>query len=269
MKGAIRSITLIVSLASLAAAGQKEAPKAKAITNSIGMKMVWIEPGRFMMGSGPDEKGSEEDESPQHKVTLTKGFYIGATEVTQQQWEKLMGPGRWVGNRNIARGEKLPAIMMTWAEANSFCRKLGEKEGRRYRLPTEAEWEYACRAETTTWFYWGNEFDERYAWSNRNSERSMHEVGGKLPNAWGLFDMGGNVWEWCSDWHEPHSADELTDPNGPPEGEKKVIRSGSYSNHPYDCRSAERGCVTPEARGGSIGLRIVMEGEPPEKAASP
>jgi formylglycine-generating enzyme required for sulfatase activity len=173
-----------------------------------------------------------------------------------------------VGNRNIAQGEKFPAVMMTWAEANSFCEKLSDKEGRTYRLPTEAEWEYACRAKTTTWFYWGNDFDERYAWSNRNSERGMHEVGGKLPNAWGLYDVGGNVWEWCSDWHEPHSASELTDPKGPPKGERKIIRSGSYSHHPFDCRSAERGCCPPEARSGGIGMRVVLEGKPPRKATS-
>ena len=235
----------------------------KTFTNSIGMKLVWIPAGSFIMGSSQAEKGREDDESPQHKVVLTRGFYLGETEVTQHQWEKLMGPGPWVGNRNIAKGENMPAVMMTWAEAILFCEKLAIKEGRRYRLPSEAEWEYACRANTCTWFYWGDDFDERYAWSSKNSERSMHKVGTRLPNAWGLFDMGGNVWEWCSDWHGNYPTDEVTDPNGTPAGEKRVIRSGSYSNSMWDCRSAERGCVLPKTRSGNIGLRVVMQGEPP------
>ena len=235
----------------------------KSFTNSIGMKLVWIPAGDFIMGSGQAEKGREDDESPQHKVVLTRGFYLGETEVTQHQWEKLMGPGPWAGNRNIAKGENMPAVMMTWAEAVLFCEKLAKKEGRRYRLPSEAEWEYACRANTRTWFYWGDDFDERYAWSSKNSKRSMHKVGTRLPNAWGLFDMGGNVWEWCSDWHGDYPTGEVTNPKGTTSGEKRVIRSGSYSNSPWDCRSAERGCVPPETRGGSIGLRVVMEGEPP------
>ncbi len=238
----------------------------KTITNTLGMKLVWIEPGKFVMGSGEQEKGREEDESPKHKVVLTKGFYLASTEVTQQQWEKLMGPGPWASNRNIAKGEKLPAVLMTWVEAVAFCHKLSEKEGRKYRLPTEAEWEYACRAKTSTWFYWGNKYDERYAWSSKNGERSMHEVAARLPNAWGLFDMGGNVWEWCSDWHGQYPTNEVTDPNGPATGEKRVIRSGSYSNSSWDCRSAERGFVPPNARAGIIGLRVVREADPPRKA---
>jgi formylglycine-generating enzyme required for sulfatase activity len=271
MKTRRHSTTAILSLWLLAystGAEQTDLKRPKTITNSLGMKMMWIEPGHFLMGSGTDEKGREEDESPQHKVILTKGFYIGSTEVTQQQWVKLMGAGPWSSNRNIAKGDKLPAVMMTWGEAALFCKKLGDKEGRRYRLPTEAEWEYACRAKTTTWFYWGDEYDGRYAWSSKNSKRSIHEVGTRLPNAWGLFDMGGNVWEWCSDWHEPHTASEVTDPNGPTTGTKRVIRSGSYNNSIWDCRCAERGCVPPKTRGGSIGLRVVMEVEPPGEVES-
>lgn len=259
-------IYVALSIISLAFSEEQEkSPPRRIITNSLGMKLAWVEPGEFIMGSGDEEKGREDDESPKHKVTLTKGFYLGTTEVTQHQWEELMGPGLWGKNKNIAKGDKLPAVLMTWAQAVEFCKKLGEKENRKYRLPTEAEWEYACRAKTSTWFYWGNEYNERYAWSSKNSEGNMHEVGTRLPNAWGLYDMGGNLWEWCSDWHEPYREDDLTDPNGPPKGEKKVIRSGSYGNSSWDCRSAERGCVTPDTQGGSIGLRVVLEANLPKK----
>ena len=232
---------------------------AQEITNSVGMKLRYIQPGEFVMGSPDNEKGREEDESPPHPVKLTRGFYMSVTEVTQGQWAKVMKTRPWAENANITKGDDYPAVYVKWADAVDFCTKLGQHEGRTYRLPTEAEWEYACRAGTKTQFYWGTEFDQRYAWSSTDKSRSIHEVAGRLPNAWGLFDMGGNVWEWCSDWHGNYPAGELTDPKGPEQGIKRVIRSGSYSNSPYDCRSAERGAAPPDDRYGGIGFRVVLE----------
>jgi sulfatase modifying factor 1 len=227
--------------------------------NTLGMKLRYIPAGAFVMGSGADETGREDDEAPRHTVRLTKGFYMSATEVTQGQWAKLMGTQPWAKYRRIATGENLPAILVTWEEAMSFCRKLSEREGRTYRLPTEAEWEYACRAQTRTAFYWGNEFDADCAWSSKNSDRRLHEVGRRRSNAWGLFDMGGNVWEWCSDWHGGYPDSAVTDPKGPETGTRRVLRGGSYSNSTGDCRSAERGLCEPGKQAGIIGLRIVTD----------
>ncbi len=259
-------VPIAVMVLAVPCTAQVEDAERTTITNSLAMDLAWIPSGSFTMGSRESEKGREEDESPRHRVILTKGFYMGVTEVTQQQWEQLMGTAPWADNPNIQQGARLPAVFVTWTDAVSFCRRLSESEGRRYRLPTEAEWEYACRAGTYSPFYWGYAFDERYAWSSKNSELNMHEVGEKRPNAWGLFDMGGNVWEMCSDWYGRYPGEELTDPKGPdqpPERAVRVIRSGSYSNTPFDCRSAERGYMPPTSKGGIIGFRVVLEGEPP------
>ncbi len=227
------------------------------IVNTLGMKLRYIPAGAFVMGSGADEKGREDDEAPRHMVKLTRCFYMAATEVTQGQWAKLMGTQPWAKYRNVAKGENLPAMLVTWDEARSFCRKLSERQGRTYRPPTEAEWEYACRAGTRTAFYWGSAFDADYAWSSKNSARRLHEVGRRRPNAWGLFDMGGNVWEWCSDWHGGYADSVAIDPKGPKAGTRRVIRGGSYSNSSWDCRSAERGSCEPQNKAG--GFRVVAE----------
>ena len=230
-------------------------------TNSIGMKFVVIPPGEFMMGSPKDEPGREDDETL-HKVTLTQPFQIGMHEVTQEQYQTVMGT-----NPSQLKGAQNPVELVTWDEAVEFCRKLSElpKEksmGYVYRLPTEAEWEYACRAGTTTKYSFGVS-DARlggYAWSEEYSDKTTHSVGRKKPNAWGLYDMHGNVWEWCQDKYGIYQSGAVTDPTGPASGDSNALRGGSFLDRSSYHRSARRTFTLPEFRNrtnGNYGFRVV------------
>jgi formylglycine-generating enzyme required for sulfatase activity len=200
-----------------------KAQAPKEITNSIGMKLVLIPKGTFMMGSPETEKGRQENET-QHEVTISKDYYLGVYEVTQAQYEKVMGknpssfPVAKVGNENA----DLPVENVSWDDAVEFCKKLSDlpeekKAGREYRLPTEAEWEYACRAGSKTAYAFDDEEGllPEYGWFSRNSSRRTHTVGLLEPNAWGLYDMHGNVWEWCSDRYGDYPKGAVSDPSGP------------------------------------------------------
>ena len=226
------------------------------ITNSIGMKLKLIKPGEFNMGS---EKGKA-NKKPIHKEKITRPFYIGVYEVTQEQYEKIMGK-----NPSKFKGPNKPVEMVSWDDAVLFCKKLSEREDVKYRLPTEAEWEYACRAGTETEYYWGDEMDGRYAWYNINSEKRTHNVGQKKPNTWGLYDMSGNVWEWCSDWYgsDYYGISPEKDPQGPKDSEFRfrVLRGGSWVDLPGFCRSANRDWYYPASTDGYWGLRVVREVE--------
>jgi formylglycine-generating enzyme required for sulfatase activity len=225
---------------------------AETITNSKGMQLRLIKPGSFMMGSTEGDS----DEMPIHKVTLTKAFYMGIHEVTQAQYEKVMGT-----NPSHFQGANRPVEQISWNDAQAFCQKLSAQENRSYRLPTEAEWEYACRAGSSAAYYWGKRFYTRYAWSRQNSEDTTHDVGMRLPNAWRLFDMSGNVWEWCQDrkgQYDPSAPDE-TDPEGPPKGIARVLRGGSWYGVAENCRSASRDKNAPNNRHNSFGFRVVLD----------
>ena len=233
------------------------------IENSIGMVLVPIPAGEFLMGSPETEPGRVDDEV-QHQVTLTKPFLLGVHEVTQGQWQAVMGTTPWKGEKYVKEGDDYPATHVNWDDVVEFCRKLSEKEGLEYRLPTEAESEYACRAGTTTAYSFGDDTSElgEYAWYNVNTfgagQEYAHTVGQKRPNPWGLYDMHGNVWEWCSDWYEDYSSGSVTDPAGPSSGSSRVLRGGSWSFDAEFCRSALRFRGNPSFRYYRYGFRVAL-----------
>jgi formylglycine-generating enzyme required for sulfatase activity len=236
---------------------------AKSFVNSIGMKLKLIPAGTFLMGSPESEVGRTNDET-QHHVTLTKHFYLGATEVTQGQWESIMGTTPWKGQRYVQENSNNAANYVNWDDAVEFCRKLSDKEGKTYRLPTEAEWEYACRAGATTAYSFGDDADQlrESGWFDKNAwdagERYAHAVGLKRANAFGLHDMHGNVWEWCSDWYGDYPTGHVTDPQGPTTGVKRVFRGGCWSSVSAFCRSAYRYTYAPSYRDALVGLRLAL-----------
>ena len=240
--------------------------KLKSVTNSIGMELIEIPAGKFTMGSPEGEKDHQEEEA-QVTVALTKPFGLGKTEVTQGQWKSVMGSEPWNGQGNVKADKDCPAKYVSWDDATKFCRKLTEierksgklKADEEYRLPTEAEWEYACRAGTTTAYSFGDDEKQlgEYAWfdGNTGGERYAHKVGLKKPNPWGLHDMHGDVWEWCSDWYGEKLSGG-TDPVGQKHSIARVIRGGSGGYSPGYCRSAYRPYSAPSYRSSILGFRV-------------
>jgi formylglycine-generating enzyme required for sulfatase activity len=237
------------------------------ITNSIGMKLVLIPKGTFMMGSPESEEGRQKDET-QHEVTISKDYYLGVTEVTQGQYEKVMGTNpSWFQKSRVQGSDnsRYPVDNVSWEDAIEFCKKLSDfeeekKAGRVYRLPTEAEWEYACRAGSKTAFSFGESSNSLgdYAWFDGNSNGQTHPVGEKKANAWGLYDMNGNVEEWCSDWFGEYPKGAVSDPVGPREGSFRVIRGGGWDLEAPFCRSAYRRRLDPSLRRYYIGFRVAL-----------
>ena len=220
-------------------------------SNTLGMVFKPIIGGTFTMGEGGNA----------HKVTLTKPFEIGVYEVTQKQYEQVMGT-----NLSAYKGAQNPVDTVSWHEAVEFCRKLSalpaeQAAGRVYRLPTEAEWEYACRGGTTTLYSFGDDESQlgQYAWYDKNSGNTTHAVGGKKPNPWGLYDMHGQVWEWCEDWYGEYAPSASEDPMGASSGSSRVLRGGSWVFNADFCRSAFRGSNAPSNRGYYVGFRVVCE----------
>jgi len=224
----------------------------KIFINSIGMKLKFIPAGSFLQGSPDNEVGRNKSEGIQEERTLPHPFYLGVYEVTQEQYEKVTG-----ANPSHFKGKKLPVEMVTWQEAQAFCKKLsGMEKNITYRLPFEMEWEYAARAGTTTPFYWGDTFDDQYGWCKQNSEGMTREVGTRQPNAWGLFDMSGNVEEWCEDRFGLIAPDKQTNPNGTVPQVLQIRRGGSWISNPQNCRLASR-FYSPDCRNIYVGFRIV------------
>ena len=226
------------------------------VTNSVGMKLAYIPPGEFTMGSPESERHRISNET-QRRVAFKKAFRIGVTEVTQEQWREIMGTAP-----SYFKGDELPVERVTWQDADEFCRRLSAKENKRYRLPSQAEWEYACRAGTTTTYHTGK--DEKAlgeaGWYRRNGGNRSHPVGKKKSNPWGLYDMHGNVSEWCAkrgdidvrlnskstrlEWEEARLRD---------------LRGGSWGLNANDCRSATRLANAGSFRYFDLGLRVVRE----------
>ncbi len=233
-----------------------EPESKKESINSIGMKFQLIPEGTFLMGA--TSKTKKDDEKPAHQVILTKPFEMGVYEVTQKQYEKVMGV-----NPSEFKGQDNPVDGVNWNDAVEFCRKLSEtpdEKGFSYRLPTEAEWEYACRAGSTTGYCFGD-IDSQlgdYAWYFENSDLKSHPVGEKKPNSFGLYDMHGNVFEWCQDWYDRYQDGVITNPNGPASAKKyRVLRGGGVTNTAIYCSSSARHNFAPDMSHNRIGFRVV------------
>ena len=218
------------------------------VINGVEFAFRWCPPGTFTMGSPTDEEDRDSDET-QHEITLTKGFWMMETEVTQKQWKAVMGSLPDCG----FKGDNLPVERVSWNDCQEFCEKCSAL-GLPVQLPTEAQWEYACRAGSTG-AYAGN-LDEM-AWYGSNSGSKTHPVGTKKANAWGLYDMHGNVWEWCQDWYGDYPSGSVTDPTGPSNGSSRVYRGGSWLNFAWICRSAFRGSLDPGLQSNDLGFRCV------------
>jgi formylglycine-generating enzyme required for sulfatase activity len=262
--------------------------QGKEIVNSIGMKLKLVPAGEFLMGSPDSDPDAYASEKPQHHVRITKPFYLGIHQVTRGQFRRFVeasgykteaerdGQGafgwdaaanEWVTDRKFTwrspgfdQTDDHPVVNVSWNDAKAFCDWLSQQEGQTYRLPTEAEWEYACRAGTTTRYSFGDDESvlDRFAWYGANSNRQTHPVGEKKPNAFDLHDMHGNVWEWCWDGYDADYYKQLQadDPQGPPQAARRVIRGGSWEHDPRSCWSANRYGDTPVNRGIYLGFRV-------------
>ncbi|MBQ2423825.1 MAG: formylglycine-generating enzyme family protein [Alistipes sp.] len=219
-----------------------------------GFEMVFVNGGTFTMGA-TSEQGSDAEsiEKPTHSVTLS-GYYIGKYEVTQAQWSAVMG-----GNPSNFKGDNLPVENVSWDDIQEFIQKLNEKSGKRFRLPTEAEWEYAARGgnQSKGYKYSGSNTVGDVAWYEKNSSDTTHSVGQIKPNELGIYDMSGNVWEWCQDWYGVYSSSSQTNPTGPSSGSYRVLRGGSWGSYVGYCRVSYRNCAIPGDRYGKYGFRLV------------
>lgn len=251
--------------------------------NTVGMVLVPVPAGDFLMGTAAPKKSKgkktalphgAEAEMPQHEVRISKSFFISICEVTQQQYSQVTGETPWKGKPLIQENANVAASYVTWQQAMDFCTQLGDLESCVYRLPTEAEWEYACRATTTSAFSFGDDQSQlvESGWFDQNAYKSgeqyAHAVGQKQPNTWSLYDMHGNVWEWCADFHGSYAEQlkssngkSLVDPGGPDNGRQHVWRGGGFADNAVNLRSASRGSYgrvdyRPEFMAG---FRVVKE----------
>ena len=254
----------------LGASGKRNGSTNQGFTEDawgINMKLIWVEGGEFMMGCTSEQSGCDSDEQNVRSVTVD-GFYIGMLEVTQAQWEKVMGTSisqqRNKANSSLSLcgvGSDYPMYYVSWEEATEFCRLLSNKTGRTYTLPTEAQWEYAARGgkknEETK--YAGSNMIDAVAWYKDNSDSSTHPCGTKRANTLGIYDMSGNVYEWCKDWYSgSYASDNTNNPTGPSSGFSRVNRGGSWSVSAGKCRVANRYNNSPDYRDSNLGFRVVL-----------
>jgi len=259
-----------IERARLSSAEPSSAQADRGMTNTIGMKLVPIAKGKLQMGSLVRDEGYRYAER-QHDVTLTRDYYLGAFEVTQAQYLKVMGnnPSSFQGDL-VNEGDHLnhPVDQVSWEDAVEFCKRLSalpeeRAAGRVYRLPTEAEWEYACRSGSRAPFGFGGlELSDDYGWFSSNSKGKSHPVGKKDPNAWGLYDMHGNVMEWCSDWAGDYPEGSVSDPTGPKEGYSRMIRGGAWLTDAVISKSANRAFhFPPKTRSDYVGFRVALSSQ--------
>lgn len=227
--------------------GDVEGSKTNEYKNTINMIFKRIEPGSFFIGS-------KKDKDLVTKVNITKPFFISIFEVTQTQYVSVARK-----NPSNMKNNDFPVNMVSWVDAQRFCRLLSKRENLTYRLPTNAEWEYCCRAGTNSDYYWGSDSIENYAWYQKNSSQTIHKVGQKRPNVWGLFDMNGNVSELCLDGYEVYYGKELTDPRGRIELESGILRGGDWNSPADFCNSSLRLTTSIIRRSPFNGFRIILE----------
>jgi formylglycine-generating enzyme required for sulfatase activity len=220
-------------------------PGQTKVNPKDGLTYVWIPPGTFTMGCSPGDRECDDVEKPAHEVTITRGFWIGQTEVTQDAYQRVTG-----NNPSSFQGGRLPVESVTWDDARAYCQAAG------MRLPTEAEWEYAARAEDASARY--GPLDS-VAWSGEGISGRTHEVAQKQANAFGLYDTLGNVWEWVEDWYGPYAAGRRSDPQGPSSGKFRVLRGGSWYNSPAVTRASSRLMYAPEGHFNIYGFRCAGE----------
>jgi formylglycine-generating enzyme required for sulfatase activity len=255
-KAAILSLVALVGASAAGAASSERAPGAEQVLlGAADLTLVPIPAGTFRMGTDQvitDGAGWTNDaERPVHEVRITRAFWLGEVPVTQGQWQAVMG-----SNPSIvpSAGPDAPAENVSWDDAQAFIAKLNGMQARwTFRLPTEAEWEYACRAGTK-----GETYGPlvEIGWYGENGERTTHPVAEKQPNGFGLYDMLGNVWQWCADWFGPYTAVRATDPAGPPTGERRITRGGCFYCDAIHCRAARRNRDTADHRSKSVGFRV-------------
>jgi formylglycine-generating enzyme required for sulfatase activity len=306
--GNIQILLVASALMASTCANKPHPTPGGVITNSLGMRLVYVPPGQFTMGSPRDTAMADDDEMPPHRVRITRGFYLGQNEVTQGQFARFAEDAVWEtqaeregwsyawknGSFQIVSGacffrvgfpqaDDHPVVCVSWDDAVEFCRWLGHREGRRYRLPSEAEWEYACRAGGQTAYQWGDAPGDGAGWCNVADPTAKEEfskvaspsvlfpwsdgytftapVGRFRPNAFGLYDMHGNVLEFCSDWYgqDYYEVGPKIDPAGPVRGEFRVLRGGDWSSYPKGCRAAKRYRDRPSIRCSNLGFRVVLD----------
>ena len=255
-----KTMLLAAALLSVFSVCAAAAPES-TYKNSIGMEFVLIAAGTFQMGCSSEAEDCAGDEKPRHEVTISRPFYLGKYEVTQAQWEAVMGD-----NPSRFKGANRPVDSVSWEDAQTFIQKLNAKEGHnRYRLPTEAEWEYVARAGSATAYGFGDDAAQlgEYAWYQNNAGRETHPVGQKRANAWGLHDMHGNVGELVHDRYDNayYRAEAVTDPQGSEAGGGHVLRGGSWFSNAKRVRSAMRGRLLPAQRLDNVGLRLALTPE--------
>ena len=225
------------------------------VKDGISIEMVRVEAGTFTMGATPEMKDPWDDEKPTHQVTLTNDYYIGKYEVTQALWKAVMGK-----NPSKFKGDNLPVEQVNWKDCQEFLSKLNNTTGKKFRLPTEAEWEYAARGgkKSRGYQYSGSNNISDVAWYEDNSGSKTHTVGSKQANELGIYDMSGNVWEWCHDWKGSYSSSSQVNPTGANSGSYRVGRGGSWRHAARGCRSSYRNNSTPDNRNDSLGLRLIL-----------
>jgi len=226
--------------------------------SSVTMTLVRVKAGEFVMGSPHSEVGRDKNEGPQIRVKLTRDYWIGQTEVTQTEYWAVM-----LSNPSIFVGDALPVNNVSWEDATAFCEAASELTGRTVLLPTEAQWEYACRAGTTTPWITGDDHEgiADYAWFDGNSDGRLHPVGAKKPNSWGIHDMTGNATEWCRNWYYEYPGGTVTDATGPEGGDFAVLRPGVFYIDEFLTRSAARMHWPRTAKDRYYGFRVIVEGE--------